>query len=58
MTENEPTWPEVDPDSSPFEPAPVEGIPYKRGSLEDRTLKRLLREIEERDRRREESGKR
>jgi hypothetical protein len=40
----------VDPDSSPFTPAPIEGIPYKRGSKEDLAVKRVIREAEERDR--------
>jgi hypothetical protein len=44
-TNDEP--PEPDPDDSPFWAPPIEGIPYKKGSLEDRAIKRVIREAEE-----------
>lgn len=32
----------IDPDSSPFRAAPIEGIPFERGSEEDEAIKRIL----------------
>lgn len=32
----------VDSDESPFEGGPIEGIPFKRGSVEDHAIKRIL----------------
>lgn len=37
-----PEEPTVDPDESPFEGGPVEGTPYKRGSVEDLAIQRVL----------------
>jgi len=37
-----PEEPTVDPDERPFEGGPVEGTPYKRGSIEDFAIKRIL----------------
>jgi hypothetical protein len=37
-----PEEPTVDPDERPFEGGPVEGTPYKRGSIEDLAIKRIL----------------
>lgn len=43
MAEAEPATPSrVDPTASPFEPPPIEGVPYDDGSLEDRAVKRLI----------------
>jgi hypothetical protein len=32
----------ADPDDWPFEPLPIEGIPFKRGSAEDLAIRRVL----------------
>lgn len=41
----EPELPEgIDPDASPFRAAPIEGLPFERGSEEDEAIKRILRE--------------
>jgi hypothetical protein len=39
----------VDPDDSPFAPAPTEGIPYEKGSDEDLAIERILERARERD---------
>jgi hypothetical protein len=36
----------VDPDESPFRIPGVEGIPYKKGSAEDRAVRRVIEEAE------------
>jgi hypothetical protein len=36
-----------DPDESPFETPPVEGIPYELGSEEDQAIRRVIEESEE-----------
>ena len=33
---------EVDPNESPFEAQPVEGLPFKKGSEEDLAIRRIL----------------
>lgn len=38
---------EPDPNDSPFEIPPIEGIPFKKGSEEDLAIKRIIRESEE-----------
>lgn len=38
---------EPDPDDSPFDIPPIEGIPFKKGSEEDLAIKRILRRAEE-----------
>jgi hypothetical protein len=38
----------VDPESSPFATPPIAGLPFKRGSVEDLAIKRVIREAEER----------
>lgn len=38
---------EPDPDDSPFWVPPIEGMPYKKGSLEDRAIKRVIRKADE-----------
>jgi hypothetical protein len=48
MSEAEHLPEEADPDSTPFEAPPVEGIPYDRGSEEDEAVKRVIREAESR----------
>jgi hypothetical protein len=45
---------DFDPDASPFEMPPVEGIPYKKGSDEDIAVRRVIAEAEEAERRRRE----
>lgn len=47
--------PEVDPEESPFKTPPIEGIPYERGSEEDRAIRRVIEEYE--SERREEAAK-
>lgn len=44
LSETEPTHPDVDPDESPFETPPAEGIPYERGSAEDKAVRRVIEE--------------
>jgi hypothetical protein len=39
-----------DPDESPFEAAAIEGMPYERGSLEDRAIQEILAERSRRER--------
>lgn len=60
MTETNPndTTPEFDPDASPFDMPPVEGIPYKRGSEEDIAVRRVIAEAKELERRRREENAR
>ncbi|MGH2922206.1 MAG: hypothetical protein ACRDKU_09090 [Gaiellaceae bacterium] len=36
----------VDPDASPFEAPPIEGIPYERGSEEDRAIRQVIEEAD------------
>ena len=43
----------VDPNDSPFAPAPTEGIPYEKGSEEDLAIERILRRTRDRDERAE-----
>jgi hypothetical protein len=38
--------PGIDPESSPFERPPTEGIPFKRGSEEDLAIRRVIEEAE------------
>jgi len=38
-----------DPNESPFETPPTEGMPYEKGSLEDRTIERILKDREARE---------
>ncbi len=40
----QPLPPGVDPDDSPFETPPIEGIPYEKGSEEDLAIRRILEE--------------
>jgi len=35
-----------DPDESPFEIPPIEGLPYKRGSVEEKAIERVIEEYE------------
>lgn len=44
MSDTEQTWPDVDPDASPFEAQPIEGMPYEDGSEEDLAIRRILGE--------------
>jgi hypothetical protein len=37
-----------DPDSPRFKPAPIEGMPYKRGSEEDLAIRRVIAEADAR----------
>ena len=38
---------EPDPNTSPFKVWPIEGLPFKKGSVEDLAIKRILRWGEE-----------
>jgi hypothetical protein len=38
--------PPVDPDASPFELPPIEGLPYEKGSDEDRAVQRVIEEAD------------
>jgi hypothetical protein len=38
--------PLVDPDASPFELPPIEGLPYEKGSDEDRAVRRVIEEAD------------
>lgn len=49
MADLEPADYLVDPDASPFAPAPTEGIPYEKGSEEDLAIERILKRARERD---------
>lgn len=40
----QPLPPGVDPDDSPFETPPIEGIPFEKGSEEDLAIRRILDE--------------
>lgn len=42
MSEAEQSEREPDPEDSPFEAAPVEGMPYERGSEEDLAIRRII----------------
>jgi hypothetical protein len=42
----EPNPPEPNPDDWAFEPAPIEGMPYKRGSEEDLAIRRVIERTE------------
>lgn len=42
MTSDESNIQEPDPDSSPFELAPIEGIPFDKDSEEARAIERIL----------------
>lgn len=42
MSEVEPSQREPDPEESPFEPGPIEGMPYERGSEEDQAIRRII----------------
>ena len=37
----------VDPDETPFELPPIEGLPFKKGSEEDRAIEAIIREADE-----------
>lgn len=43
---------DVDPDASPFEAPPIEGIPYERGSEEDRAIRQVIEEADAKRRQR------
>jgi hypothetical protein len=51
----QPLPPGFDPDDSPFETPPVEGIPFEKGSEEDLAIRRILDE-EDAERRASEKG--
>lgn len=42
MSEVERSEREPDSEESPFESAPVEGMPYERGSEEDQAIRRII----------------
>jgi hypothetical protein len=48
--------PALDPEDSPFEAPPVEGIPYPKGGDEEQAIKRVIREADDERRRRERSA--
>jgi hypothetical protein len=37
----------VDPNDTPFELPPIEGLPFKKGSEEDRAIEAIIREADE-----------
>lgn len=39
----------LDPDASPFELPPVEGMPYDKGSVEDLAVQRVIEEADRED---------
>jgi hypothetical protein len=39
----------VDPDATPFAAPPTEGIPYEKGSEEERAIERILERARQRD---------
>ncbi len=51
----QPLPPGVDPDDSPFETPPIEGIPFETGSEEELAIRRILDE-EDAERRSGEKG--
>jgi hypothetical protein len=48
VSEVEHTTHEPDPDESPFEAAPIEGLPFEKGSEEDLAIQRILEEADAR----------
>jgi hypothetical protein len=47
---SEPNPPEPNPDDDAFEPGPIEGMPYKRGSEEDLAIRRVIEKYRSRER--------
>jgi hypothetical protein len=37
----------VDPDDTPFDLPPIEGLPFKKGSEEDQAIEAIIREADE-----------